>query len=90
MLLTMGEIDLDGPEAIFKQLAKVLAARIAKGTYEVNRRIPSEAELREEFGVGRTTARAAVTLLVEQGLVEPRQGKGVYVLPKSEDQAEPS
>lgn len=75
----MAEIDLDGPEPLYQQLAKVLEARISGGTYEPARRIPSEAELQEEFGVGRTTARRAVALLIEGGLVEPVQGKGVFV-----------
>lgn len=85
MLLVMAEIDLDGPEAIFKQLAAILEKRIADGTYEPKRRIPSEAELRAEFDVSRTTVRAAVEILKDRGLVEPVQGKGVYVVEQGQD-----
>lgn len=72
-------VDLDGPEPLFEQIADVIAARIADGTYPPRRRIPSEAAIVEEFGVARPTARSAVRLLVERGLVVTVRGKGSYV-----------
>ncbi|MEU5077116.1 GntR family transcriptional regulator, partial [Streptomyces asoensis] len=53
-------LDLDGPEPLYEQIAAILAARIADGTYPPRRRVPSEAGIVEEFGVSRPTARAAV------------------------------
>ncbi|MEV0691764.1 GntR family transcriptional regulator [Streptomyces sp. NPDC050388] len=73
-------VDLDGPEPLFEQIARILSARIADGTYPPRRRIPSEAGIVDEFGVSRPTARAAVRLLVEQGLVRTVRGKGSYVV----------
>ena len=73
-------VDLDGPEPLYEQIAAVLAARITDGTYSPRRRIPSEAAIVEEFGVSRPTARAAVQLLVERGLVQTVRGKGTYVV----------
>lgn len=73
-------LDLDGPEPLYEQIAAILAARIGDGTYPVRRRIPSEAGIVEEFGVSRPTARAAVQLLVERGLVVTVRGKGSYVV----------
>jgi GntR family transcriptional regulator len=72
-------LDLDGPEPMYEQIAAVLAARIADGTYPPRRRIPSEAAICEEFGVARPTARSAVQVLRERGLVATVQGKGTYV-----------
>ena len=72
-------LDLDGPEPLYLQIAGLLAGRIADGTYPPRRRIPSEAQLVDEFGVSRPTARAAVQRLVEQGLVVTVRGKGSYV-----------
>lgn len=72
-------LDLDGPEPIYLQIAGLLASRITDGTYPPRRRIPSEAQLVDEFGVSRPTARAAVQRLVEQGLVVTVRGKGSYV-----------
>lgn len=72
-------VDLDGPEPLYEQIADVIAARIADGTYPPRRRIPSEAAICEEFSVARPTARSAVRLLVERGLVHTVRGKGSYV-----------
>jgi DNA-binding GntR family transcriptional regulator len=73
-------VDLDGPEPLYEQIAVVLATRIADGTYPPRRRVPSEAGICEEFTVSRPTARAAVQLLVERGLVVTVRGKGTYVV----------
>lgn len=64
---------------MYEQIADVIAGRIADGTYPPRRRIPSEAGLCEEFGVARPTARSAIRVLVERGLVVTVRGKGSYV-----------
>jgi GntR family transcriptional regulator len=79
-------LDLDGPEPLYEQIADLLAARIADGTYPPRRRIPSEAALCEEFDVARPTARAAVALLVDRGLVRTVRGKGTYVREPKDDE----
>jgi GntR family transcriptional regulator len=73
-------LDLDGPEPLYEQIAAILAARIADGTYPPRRRVPSEAGVCDEFGVSRPTARAAVQLLVERGLIVTVRGKGSFVV----------
>ncbi|WP_036963663.1 GntR family transcriptional regulator [Promicromonospora kroppenstedtii] len=72
-------LDLDGPEPLYAQIAAVLAARIADGTYPARRRIPSETELTEEFDVSRPTVRQAIQVLRDRGLAETVRGKGTYV-----------
>lgn len=42
-------------------------------------RLPSEAELCERFGVSRMTARQAVQLVANTGLIERRRGAGTFV-----------
>ncbi len=70
-------IDQDDPRPVYVQLAAILKARIASG--EITARLPSERQLREEFGVAPMTSRKAVRLLVEEGLVVVVPGRGVYV-----------
>ncbi|WP_152190305.1 GntR family transcriptional regulator [Georgenia satyanarayanai] len=41
--------------------------------------LPSEAELAEQFGVSRMTARQAVQNLARDGLVDRRRGSGTYI-----------
>ena len=61
-------------------LAEALRTRIARGDFTPGDRLPSEALLSDTFGVSRTVIREAIAALRADGLVEPRQGSGVYVL----------
>ncbi len=75
-------VDREGRVPIYVQIADILGDRIADGTYLVDRPIPGETHLQQEFGVARDTVRAAVALLRERGLVVTVVGKGTYVLPE--------
>lgn len=68
-----------GPEAIYRQIASILRARIERGTYPPGHAIPSTAALCAEFEVSHKTVRAAVRVLVDEGLVVTAHGRGVYV-----------
>ncbi|HXV31632.1 MAG TPA: FadR/GntR family transcriptional regulator [Sinorhizobium sp.] len=59
-----------------------LAERIDSGLYAPGEKIPSSAQLCEEFGVSRTVIREALTSLRVAGRVIARQGAGVYVTEK--------
>lgn len=59
-----------------------LAERIDSGLYAPGEKIPSSAQLCEEFGVSRTVIREALTSLKVGGRVIARQGAGVYVTEK--------
>ncbi|BBE72467.1 FadR/GntR family transcriptional regulator [Oharaeibacter diazotrophicus] len=56
-----------------------LRARVASGDLAAGARLPTEAALVAEFGVSRSVVREAVAVLAADGLVEPRQGSGVFV-----------
>jgi DNA-binding FadR family transcriptional regulator len=57
-----------------------LKSRILDGSLAPGSKLPSEAELIEEYGVSRTVVREAVTRLRAEGLVETFQGRGSFVL----------
>lgn len=76
----MASYDPDGPESRYRQVAAILAQRIRAGVLKADRPIPSEEQIRQEFGVARGTARLAVKVLREQGLVRTVMGKGTFVL----------
>jgi len=59
-----------------------LSERIDSGLYPPGEKIPSSAQLCEEFGVSRTVIREALTSLRVAGRVIARQGAGVYVTDK--------
>lgn len=54
---------------------KILSGELAPGA-----KLPSEAELIEEYAVSRTVVREAVSRLQAEGLVETFQGRGSFVL----------
>ena len=60
--------------------AAELRERLAAGTWEIGERLPSEAELARQLGVGRSTVREAIRVLVHAGLLETRQGAGTFAL----------
>lgn len=67
-------------ETLVVQVREALRGQMAKGAYRSGDRLPSEARLTQEFGVSRTVIREAIAALRADGLVEPRQGAGVFVL----------
>ncbi|WP_159545175.1 GntR family transcriptional regulator [Streptococcus halichoeri] len=52
---------------------------IDKGIWPIGHRLPSERDLADTFQVSRMTLRQAITLLVEEGILERRIGSGTYV-----------
>jgi GntR family transcriptional regulator len=61
-----------------EQLTATLRDRIERNFYE-DGRIPSEASLSNEFQVSRTTVRAALTALQNEGLLRAQSGVGYFV-----------
>ena len=52
---------------------------IDEGSWKIGERLPSERDLAEEFEVSRMTLRQAISLLVEEGVLERRVGSGTFV-----------
>jgi GntR family transcriptional repressor for pyruvate dehydrogenase complex len=61
------------------QVADVLTAEIRAGRRAHGDKLPTEAVLVEQFSLSRTVVREAVSRLKSLGLVDSRQGSGVYV-----------
>lgn len=66
-----------------------LRSQIAGGAYKPGERLPPESQLTEHFKVSRTVVREAIAGLRADGMVEPRQGAGVFVLEPAIDIAKP-
>ncbi|WP_049573233.1 GntR family transcriptional regulator [Nocardiopsis sp. SBT366] len=62
-----------------RRIADQLRAAIQDGDLRPGGRLPSERELAEAHGTARNTAREAIRILAEEGLVDRRHGSGVFV-----------
>ncbi|WP_251863526.1 FadR/GntR family transcriptional regulator [Achromobacter sp. Marseille-Q4962] len=70
---------LPPPPTLTDTVAKRLLAEIDAGRVRPGEKLPTELRLAEQFGVSRTVIREAVSRLRQDGVVEARQGSGVYV-----------
>jgi GntR family transcriptional repressor for pyruvate dehydrogenase complex len=70
---------LAAPAKMPDRVTEALLELIRNGAYPPKSRLPSEAEMAQHFGVSRTVIREAVSRLKSEGLVESRQGSGVFV-----------
>lgn len=77
----LDEIDRDSFEPAYNQLANILRRKIAAGEFRPGERLPSEAELCNQYQVSNITARRAIKLLVEQEIAETRKGYGTFLKP---------
>lgn len=66
-------------DSLASVVAKDIAERIDAGDYAVGDKIPIEAQLCEIYNVSRTVVREAIAHLRSEGLLESRQGVGVFV-----------
>ena len=72
-------IETDSFAPAYFQLANILYQEIMDGHLRPGDRVPSENVLSEEYGLSRMTARKAISLLAEKGVVRREKGKGTFV-----------
>lgn len=65
--------------AMSDTVAQQLLKQIEIGSFAATGKLPTEAVLAQQFGVSRTVIREAISRLKNEGVVEPRQGSGVFV-----------
>lgn len=64
---------------LYHQIASKLAERVAEGYYKEGAKIHTRSKVAQEFAVAPETARKAVQLLEDLGILESRHGSGTYV-----------
>ena len=63
----------------YLQIHDQIKKEIDEEVWQIGQRLPSERDLAETFQVSRMTLRQAITLLVEEGVLERRVGSGPFV-----------
>jgi ABC-type glycerol-3-phosphate transport system substrate-binding protein len=66
-------------EPLYLKVKEVITRRILDGTYTASTAIPSESILAKEFGMSISTIRQALSILVFEGTLDKKQGKGTFV-----------
>jgi len=64
---------------VYRRIADDLRTRIERGEYPPGSRLPTKAQLMEEYGVAVNTVERAIGVLRREGLVETVQGAGMFV-----------
>ena len=72
-------VDITSTRPIYRQVAEQIAEEIDAGILPADSRISSERELAERYGISRMTARAAINILVQRGLIVRRNRSRAYV-----------
>lgn len=70
-------------------VAEEIAARIQAGDYRPGDALPTERDLMQQFGVGRSSARESMQALAAMGVIDIRPGRGARVLPVAAREALP-
>lgn len=76
----MTKLDFSGKKQLYYQLYDILFQDIVNGTYAIGELIPSESELMRSYAVSRATARKAMEMLSNNGLICKRRGRGSEVI----------
>ena len=69
-----------GAGPLWRQIAEQLRVAITSGEFSPGEALPSEAEINAIFKVSRTTARASLDRLRQEGLISRQSGRGSIVL----------
>lgn len=71
---------LDTSLNLTERVAQLLREKVDRGDFAVGTKLPAEGKMAQQLGVSRTVVREAVSRLKSDGLLESRQGSGVFVL----------
>ena len=86
MLLQLADFKPDAMSVtpLYMQVANKLSSGIASGEWRPNEALPSERTLSDMLDISRVTARKAIDMLCERGMLTRRRGSGTYITPKLE------
>ena len=73
------KIDLNSSRPLYIQLTDLIKDQIANKFWQLDEMIPSENELAAAYQVSVGTVKKALSVLVDEGILYRRQGKGTFV-----------
>lgn len=70
--------NLDSKDSIYKQLIEQTERALYDGSLKAGEQLPSMNELAAELQISRETVKKAYGILVDRGIITPRQGRGFF------------
>ena len=67
-------------ESVVDEIIEVFKQKLISGDLKPGQKLPSESELVEQLGVGRSALREAIKMLSALGVVDVRRGDGTYIV----------
>ena len=64
---------------LYMQLYRQIRSEIEQGSLGFGGQLPSERQLAADYGISRITARKALSMLREEGIISARRGRGSFV-----------
>ncbi len=74
----MVNLDKNSPIPLYFQMAELIKNKIESNEWKINKVIPSELKLCEDFQISRGTVRQAINYLIQDGYLFRRQGLGTF------------
>jgi GntR family transcriptional regulator len=86
MLIQLSDFkpDTQSVTPLYLQLANKLSEGIHSGLWQPDEALPSERMLSDTLDISRVTARKAIDILCERGMLTRKRGSGTYITPKLE------
>lgn len=75
----MGLERIGNSDTLVKEIIIQLSQAIIEGDFKPGDKLPSEAELCEQLGVGRNSLRESIRMLNAMGVVETKRGQGTFL-----------
>lgn len=80
-------LPLEQQRRLSQQVSRLLLEEIRSGAFQPGDRLPTETDLAEQYGISRTVIREALASLKDDGILESKQGRGIFVKDPSERRA---
>lgn len=75
------KVDPDSFEPSYSQLVHIIQEQIASGELRPGDRLPTESQLCSYHGISLMTVHRAITILLNDGIITTKRGKGIFVKP---------
>jgi GntR family transcriptional regulator len=72
-------INRDSSYPLYKQIENFIRNKIETKEWQVGQNVPPEQELAKKFGVSINTVKSAVKILINEGYLSRKKGKGTYI-----------